>query len=229
MSLIKKPIFWVATVGLGTAGFVLTSPEEGVAPKAKAPRTSKSAVAKKGSTFTKEDEEASFKPLNVTFKNSFRPVVIRSSGGFGSGEGAANMIPPDFAGGSTGWVYTGSAEIDGAPSALLENRSTGDGVFLRAGERWKSASVVKITPTSVIMDGPSGTKTFTLVDESLRSSTVAANTQVPPAQVSNPQDLRGPIGNQRGRNAGNMGGMNIQAVPSGGMNMGGFSGQFEEE
>lgn len=211
-------MFWVATASMGIAGFVLTAPEatSQAGPK-KAPVKKKS--TSKLSVFTEEDEKAEFAPVQVEFKNAFMPIVKREGGKLSDSDGAANAIPRDFAG-SDGWVYTGSAEIDGAPSALLENRTTGDGVFLKAGERWKSCSVVKIMPDSVVLRGPTGTKTFTLVsDEPIARGRSGGS--VPPAAVNVPNNMRGNI------NPNGMGGFpTMNAMPQGGMNSGAVEAPF---
>jgi len=193
MSILRKPIFWVGVLAIGGIGYMAT---EGEAKKpSAAPKlvTRKASTSKKSSTFTDEDRRAQFAPVNITFKNAFQPIVARKSGGFGSGEGSANGLPTDFTGGVAGWIYTGSAEIDGVAMALLENRSTGEGVFLKAGERWKSAAVVSIYPDSVVMRGPSGTKTFAVVNDvpNTRSSTSG------PIRLNVPQNLQGDIRRSR--------------------------------
>lgn len=167
MSLIRKPIFWIGVVGVGIAGWVATSPESqtssGITTTKRAAK--KSQVKKGGSAFVAEDYDAKFETVNIELKNSFQPIVARRSGGFGAGDGMANAIPPEFAAGDSGWFFTGNAEIDNVPTALFENRSTGEGVFLKAGDRWKSCMIAQILPDSVVMKGPSGTKTFSLVNE----------------------------------------------------------------
>lgn len=227
MSLFKKPVFWVAVVGVGIAGYVLTTPEEVVAVKSKKP-VPKRSTNKALAAFTEEDFKATFQPYSGPAKNVFRPIIVRRTGTLGSADGAANAIPLDFTGGSAGWVYTGSAEVDGIPTALLENRSTGDGVFLRSGERWKNSVVIRITPTSMGMRGPSGDKTFTLVDDAPRGGVTTIPAEVPPASVNAPNNMRGRIGGQFGSNnfgGGPAGGPNIQAVPEAG---GGFRVRGEE-
>jgi hypothetical protein len=166
MSLIKKPIFWIGVAAVGVVGWMATAPEETGSSLATTRVTKKKAPSKKTTVaYVEEDYNATFEPVNIELKNSFQPIIARKGAGLGVGEGQANSIPAEFAGGDSGWFFTGNAEIDGVPTALLENRSTGEGVFLKAGERWKSAMVSQIMPDSVVMKGPSGTKTFSLVNE----------------------------------------------------------------
>jgi hypothetical protein len=202
-SLLSRPIFWIGIVVVGGIAFLATSPDEPRedaaqrTPARRAPATTTTVV------FTEEDRNANFEPLNQSARNAFNPLVARRVGGLGTGEaGAANLVPSDFAGGEGNWIYTGSAEIDGVLTALLENRTTQDGVFLRAGDRWKRAVVQRITPTSVVLAGPSGVVTLSLVDDfaspgggggaQLRGE---IGTGFAPAQVGNLPPMRGPIGN----------------------------------
>src|SRR5205814_1984309 len=140
--------------------FAMTQPADKSALHSSKPK-SRAARSKNELVFTAEDEKASFKPIVSPVKDAFMPLVARK-GGIGSGQALANMLPSEMTGGETNWVYTGSAEMDGVPSALIENRTTGDAVFLKKGERWKSAYVVQILPDSVVMRGPGGLKTLGL-------------------------------------------------------------------
>ena len=208
MSMIKKPVFWVGVTAVAAVGYFATMPEQNTAPTTKKLTFAKKPTTKGATVFTDEDKNATFPRVSSGLKNSFQPIVMRKGGGLGSGEGKANEIPADFTGGDTGWVYTGSAEIDGQMTALIENRSASTGVFLKSGERWKSAVVIKIAPNFVVLSGPSGVKTFSLVDESVSSQNYASATMpVEPARVGNARELRGQIG----RNGSND--FNIQAVP----------------
>jgi hypothetical protein len=109
----------------------------------------------------------------------------------GSAAAQVNYVPAEFAGGEQGWIYTGSAEIDGVLQALLENRTTGDSVFLRIGDTWKGISVEEITEESLILASPETgiEKTLKLPSEDAPVSGPGGFT---PATV-NPQ-LRGNIG-----------------------------------
>jgi len=203
-TMFKKPIFWVGMAGLAIAGFVLSEPEATSNASTPKKTAKKKPISKKGQTqFTKEDEAAKFKPVNDSPRNSFVPIVARHSG-IGSADGLANAIPTDMTGGEGNWVYTGTAETDGVPVALVENRTSGDAVFLKRGERWKSAYVIQISEYSVILRGPSGTRTLGLVDENLQktgTSVAQAGLQgFSPAQVEAPQNFRGNIGGGRNRN-----------------------------
>ncbi len=114
-------------------------------------KPSASKVTKKGVVlYTEEDEKAHFEPVAVPLKNAFKPLVAKVV----TARAATiqvNNVPPEFAGGEANWTYTGSAEVDGVLQALLENKSTGEDVFLRVGDTWKGISVEEITDDSLIL------------------------------------------------------------------------------
>ncbi len=203
-SLLQKPVFWVAILGIG--GILYISTEGDSTPKAALkPKVSTTKVATgtgEEAVFEKLDRTSSFGLMNDTPRNAFIPVVARR-GGIGSGDGKGNEIPTDITGGEGNWVYTGTAETDGQRVALIENRTTNDAVFLKRGERWKSGYVVRISEYSVILSGPNGTKTIGLVDDSAPLATLSRGNRsgtLPPASIDLPPSLNGPIGGRRGGN-----------------------------
>lgn len=199
MSLIKKPVFWAGVLAIGAIGWIATAPEA-KSPKAPPLRAAKkpSSPKKVAAKFTQEDFDAKFAPVNIVLKDSFQPVVMRTKGRLGSADGLANAIPTEMTGGDSGWVYTGTAEIDGVQSALIENRQTGEGVFLKRGERWRTCVVTRILPDGVVLKGPAGDKVVALVSDDVRSSGAAS---LAPMRVDVPQNLRGAIGgNDNARN-----------------------------
>lgn len=210
-SFLKKPITWVAIIAIGGAAiFALSEDPKPTGGMSVAARKAKS--TKKGDVvFTKEDETAKFERITLPIKNAFNPVIASGSGISGT-DGAANALPASYAGGDSSWVFTGSVEINGSRQALIENRKTNDGVFLRPGQRWKNCVVKRVLEDSVILDGPSGEMTFGLVME--EPGLKMASNNFSPAQINNGGQLRGNIGQLPGVN-GN-GGMNFSAVPQGG-------------
>lgn len=197
MSLLKKPIFWIATAVLGYAGYTMTEapPESGSGIKVTARKPSK---PKKTTAieFTEEDFNAEFDPVNIVVKDSFHPLVVRNGSRLNRSSIAANVIPSTFAGGETGWVYTGNAELEGVATALLENRVTNEGVFVKRGEKWKGAIVTAIYSDSIVLRGEEGeTMTFSLVNEQSTASPVAS-ANLSPMRMNVPGNMSGPIGSQ---------------------------------
>lgn len=169
-------------------------------------------VAKRATTnsrtvdaFTQEDRTAKFARLNEPVRNAFKPLVVGRNGRAGvSGEtGPTNAVPSEFAGGESGWVYTGTAIIDDVPTALLENPGSGEGVFLKQGERWKQCRVQRIGPDTVTLTGANGgVRTLQLYFE-------PAVQDLPPGQPGGNQPMQppmlGPMGGPPGMNFGPMG------------------------
>jgi hypothetical protein len=151
MAKISRPVLYGGIAAIAIAAFILTSDEEPATkaatsrPKAKAPARAQATI------FTEEDYSVRFVALNSEVKNSFKPLVVRAPSASFSGPAFDDrQVPADIAGEGT-WVYTGMAEVDGVPMALVENRTNGDTRFLQQGERWSSASVYRITPESLVL------------------------------------------------------------------------------
>lgn len=138
--------------------------------------------------FTPDDYKASFPGFVAVSRNSFKPLVVRKNTTLISALAAAGGVPTDFTGGDGNWVCTGVAEVDGVRQALLENRSSGEGVFLRQGDRWKKTVVSQVMEDAVVLVGPGGQPRTIHVqqDEAVEETP----TEVVPVQPK----LSGPIG-----------------------------------
>ncbi len=209
MPKVSRPTIYILVGALAVSAFVLTSPP----PKsstAKSPKLARKGESKVDDTFTAEDYSARFTRLTATPKNVFRPLV--ASGGFGSGAvQMPNAIPADFADGEPNWVYTGTAVVDGVPTALVENTTTQDGAFLHHGEKWKLATVAKITPTTLVLAGPGGrTHTMELMVDA--PETLPGKLALSPMPV--PASLTGAIEGGGRRSRGARGGATGTAGPT---------------
>lgn len=118
-------------------------------------KTSKKTLASKPKpkteqVYTAEDMKARFDSVSLNVKDSFKPEIIKLGTSTGK-MSQVNLVPLEFAGGEANWAYTGSAEIDGVLQALLENKATGEDVFLKVGDSWKGVSVEEITDDSLLL------------------------------------------------------------------------------
>jgi len=115
-------------------------------------------VAKKKKTgdieYLPEDEKAQFASIEGGLPNAFKPAVEKKSL-MGSSK-TSNAIPPVFTSGETGWIYTGNMEVNGGQNALVENSGTGEGVFLKPGEKWKSMTLKQVKSDSIILRAGDG-------------------------------------------------------------------------
>ena len=150
----------------------------------------KSGKAKEGQ-FTDADYTASFAVLTESPKDSFKPLIVRSNVRDEALIGKPNAVPAYMAGGDPNWIYSGTAEVDGVPTALLENGTTGEGMFLKQGERWKELTISQIMPESVVIKSSDG-ESLTLVLSS------PVDEEVKPVSP-----LEGPIGSKAPPNFGN--------------------------
>lgn len=129
------------------------------------PKTSASAKLPEG--FTDADLKAKFEPVNIAVRDAFVPLVIRSGGA--ETAAAPDAVPSVLTGGDPNWYFTGMVEIDGVPMALIENKVSGEGAFVKHSEAWKAATVTGIHPYSLTLAGKDG-KTYTLTISQAESS-----------------------------------------------------------
>lgn len=141
--------------------------------------------------YTEEDRTAKFDPVAAPAKNTFKPIIAKVAKTATTGT-QMNTLPPAFAGGEANWVYTGTAEIDGILQALLENKSTGDSVFLRVGDTWKGIYVEEITEDTLVLgSATTGTDyTLSLPTEETTTPTNSLNANA----AGGGGNLNGPIG-----------------------------------
>jgi hypothetical protein len=154
MAKVPRVLIYGAVVVVAAATVLYTSPTQPSKSSIKVREPSK-AAKKTDSEFKQEDFDARFARLNGAPKNSFMPIVAKRTGG-GSGFVTPDSVPPELAGGDPNWVYTGTAIVDGVPTALLENRVTLEGEFVKQGQVWNRAKVHQILPEVLVLAGPTG-------------------------------------------------------------------------
>jgi hypothetical protein len=188
---ISRPVLYILIGAVAIGAFYLTN-EEVVARKGATKKKTTSIASKLPEGFTEADLTAKFSRIAEPPKDAFVPIVVRSNEGGAETALSPNAVPSVLTGGDPNWVYTGMAEIDGIPMGLLENKVTGEGVFLKHSESWKMATVTGISPFSLILVAKSGKNyTLTITESENRSSGLLANNGFAPV---NP-NMRGNIGN----------------------------------
>lgn len=156
---ISRPTIYILLGAVVVAAWFLTSESE-VARRG-SPRKNPSASANNlPDGFTEADLESKFDPEAVAVRDVFRPVVERKRAGSELAS-APNSVPSILTGGDPNWVYTGMAEVDGVPTGLLENKTTGEAEFVAPSQQWKDARVNAISPFSLVLVGTNG-KTYTM-------------------------------------------------------------------
>lgn len=183
---LSRPILYGLLLTVLAAAYLMLDEQT---PRRGAPRRN-SATAKKLNLpegFLEADLAAKFDPVEAEIKNSFQPLVISSKGS--SVALRPDSVPSVLTGGDPNWIYTGMAEVDGIAVGLLENKSTGEGSFVKESEIWKLASIVSISPTALSLRGQTGKiYTLSILDQS-GTSLPASGGYMPVTP-----DLRGPIG-----------------------------------
>jgi len=197
----KKPsiVVWAGILAAVVTIYVYATEEAPpVAKKSSRPVSRSTATSKAG--FLPIDYTAKFASVTTPAKNAFKPLVMKTD----IRETVPtkdNGIPIAFTGGEPGWIFTGSATVDGTPNGLLENTSTGEGVFLVSGERWKTSRVLTITKDEIVMQGPEGdARTIRMETEEEGSDSRTAS--VTPL----PLPMPGQLGSQPMAQGGNPGG-----------------------
>ena len=201
---ISKPVLYGMIGVVALAGWYLTEPEA-TKPGAAKPKAASSKDKSKGVIFTDQDYKARYASLEGGPRNVFKPLVERSTGP-SSELLSPNSIPSDFTGGDPNWIFTGMATVDGVAMGLVENSSSGDGEFLKIGQRWKRARVLRISPEALVMESERGV---------VRTMTLKANDEILPpvidvGSVDPVNPLQGPIGDGNGNGIGNGNGVAIR-------------------
>ncbi|MCH7945411.1 MAG: hypothetical protein IIC73_05270 [Armatimonadetes bacterium] len=154
MAKVSRPLVYGAVLVVAVAAFVMTTPKNAEDGDGPGPRRGARSTAGPPTGIFDYDYDAKFEPLNESPENAFMPLVARTRRNSGGIE--PNEFPPAFAGGESGWFYTGTVIIDDVPSALVENELTGDGMFLKVGENLKRTMISEITPTYIVVTGTTG-------------------------------------------------------------------------
>jgi len=186
-----SPLVWVGLLVTCVAVYMAVGGDEAPAPTTEKRQRPKPTSSKKDD-YQPQDYVAKFDRLNLKSSDAFVPLVVRKDGK-SSVPTIDGGIPSAFADGDGNWQYKGFATIDGTSSGLLENQNTGEGVFVKPGERWKSSRVLTITKDSIVMQGVTGAaRTIPIVSEDSTSGTSMASTALTPLPVPSP--LTGNIG-----------------------------------
>lgn len=193
MPRISRPVIYTVLGAIVVAAFVMTGEE----PKKSAStrvKPKKSATVKTRTDFLPEDyDKKAFQPIVIVSPNKFAPLVQKTKTSMDYAL-APDSVPAELAGGDPNWVYTGTAEVDGKPTALIDNRVTGESEFVNQGQKWKRATVAQILPQGLLLAGPSGKKVKLTLSNGDSTILPGASRYANGFQPVNPGTLRGPIG-----------------------------------
>jgi len=157
MPKLSRPVLYLLILGVGVIAWLMTSGDSSHA-GGKRPVAKRAAAKKDKLGFLPEDyNPPKFEPALATASGKFEPLVSRTQTATQLAL-SPDAVPAELAGGDPNWVYTGTAEIDGKPTALLENRVTAESDFVNQGQSWKRSQVAQILPQGLVLAGPSGRK-----------------------------------------------------------------------
>ena len=184
---ISRPVLLLLIATVAVAIYLVSSPSSPTTTTVKKPP--KPVVSVTSTLYTKEDYNANFPKAVLASRDAFQPLVMRKSGAIAVALAAAGNIPAEFAAGDPNWACTGTTEVDGVQQALLENKSTNDGVFVKQGDHWKSSVVSQVLEDGLVLVGPGGdAKTIHVKQDTATDETdLSGNMPVQP-------QLSGPIG-----------------------------------
>lgn len=138
---------------------VMTGPKDAPAATTSSTRAKKRTSAKDVGQYTTADRTAKFPPLTLAAYDVFKPAVkkaVPTPPPLAGGESPGG-IPASMTGGDANWYYTGLVELNGSREALLENSTSGETQYVRAGGGFKAARVSTVDISAVTLVGPDGT------------------------------------------------------------------------
>jgi hypothetical protein len=120
-------------------------------------------------------------PDGVTPKDAFKPLVVKSTGGGPNGISIDNF------------TYSGMATINGEADGLLENSQTGQGDFVKQGDKWHDTwLVVSLSADQIQLKNDGGD--ITTLQAGAASAKAAASSAAGPAVNNTPVNIVGAIG-----------------------------------
>lgn len=134
-SLVMKIVFIGVPVLVGVA-LLPTNPSESMKVRPSTLRKPTKSV----DPYAADRNVEKFPTVDGRVTNSFRPGII----------------PPSLTNSKDPWVYTGNIEVNGSKQALLENKTTGEAVFLSPGDIWRGFKLISIDGDSIVVTGPGG-------------------------------------------------------------------------
>ena len=195
MAKISRPVLYLAIIGIGAAAYIVMNPDTPAKTSTK-PKTH-ARITTANSQFLPVDYSTTFDAQVPLARNAFKPLVERRSSALLNALAAGGAIPPELTGGDANWVCTGSAEVDGIKQALLENKNSGDAVFVKQGDHWKNAVVSQVLDEAVVLVGDDGEPRTIHVQQD-QTSTATADTGADAGTLPIRPQLNGVIGGNSG-------------------------------
>jgi len=193
LALVSKPIAYTGLAAFAIGAYVLTEEPAPKTAKAKSKRTASTKIVDKDSPWQESDYTARFAKPTGKLRNLFDPLVKPEP------KAAAvavptkpvempkdvDRVPADLAETEPDWAFTGLATVNGVDMALLENRTTKQGTFVKQGEVWKGTRIMRITAQSLAIVNKDGLEQIVLRFDPNRPATPKSpdGKPTPPGQM----------------------------------------------
>jgi hypothetical protein len=163
---ISRPIVFTLLAGIAAYALVLNTQPQAAPGKALHITTAVAAVT--DDDYGAQDKTIHFPRYKGGIRDPFLPGVA----------------PVDSAGGPAtdraGWALTGITMLNGVTSALLENATTGDSKFLKAGDSWNGLRVLRVESDSVVFENALAQQTRLAFSQRAPDETAPGLDQVAP-------------------------------------------------
>ncbi|HEY3330192.1 MAG TPA: hypothetical protein VGK19_09250 [Capsulimonadaceae bacterium] len=154
MPKVSRPIVYTTLFAVVAGAVVFLTQPDAPPVKKKIKVTTTSHADANG--ITDEDRNAHFPRYKGGARDPFVAGVVPVNPNALSGQVPAAMLLPT---GRSGWVLTGVNEINGAMSAVIENVSLNQSVFLKLGDTWNGLKVISIDAANVGLENALGQQT----------------------------------------------------------------------
>lgn len=198
MSAVSRPVLYGGVLALAVGLYYWSSDDSTPAAKAKTKKT-KTKVEKVDTEFTPDEYTVHFAKAQPVARNVFLPLV-KSQAPTVIPVGAINVpkdldkIPSSLADGDGNWIYSGYASVNNEDLALLENKTSKQSAFVKNGESWKSAHVVHISSSSIVLAGKDGVQQVILRFDPYLAAKKEATKNTPTAGSPGTLPPAGPMG-----------------------------------
>ncbi len=156
-----SPVIYLAIAAGVIAAYLVLSPS-GTPTSSVTPVKSTKKSSKDAGQFGPADYAAlknPFPPASVAAIDAFNPLIKKTilppHAPIGK-DGGPNELPLNLTGGEPNWYFTGCPSLDGVQTALLENTTSGESVYVKAGDAFKAARVQSVDISTIVLVGPNG-------------------------------------------------------------------------
>ena len=181
MPKLSRPVVYTFVAAVAAYAAVLLTQPDAPAPRRVIHVLTVARPATDPDAITAADLSAHFARYAAGKRDPFVPKVVPVKAGTGpAGAGGTRDV----------WALTGIYTIDDSLNALVENRTTGDSVSLKRGDRWRGLRVLAIGSDAVVFENALGQHTKIAfaapVNEEARPNALGRAARLPALRVVGP-------------------------------------------